>query len=241
MVWRQPECRDLSVASCPPDSRAVPGACRQPPVPGPTSGRSRGRSITLAGTRCRRCSACPSTDGRPTRGRRLPSAATVTGQVRLDRRRSTHPRSPARAHHRTGLGGTGPSSAHPCRMTPKPGYTACSFHRSGSGLSGPGAPNKARARRAPQPDIPPASLAAKDPSLIAAWPPILTRDRTPVPSMSPALNPPMGTAWPGGPATDAGRVVAARQVVDQLSEEVRPCLDDLRRRPRPGARCLRGR
>lgn len=112
MVWRQPECRDLSVASCPPDSRAVPGACRQPPVPGPTSGRSRGRSITLAGTRCR-----PSVFSMPEHGwtpyawRRLPSAATVTGQVGLDRRRSTHPRSPARAHHRAGLGGTGPSSA----------------------------------------------------------------------------------------------------------------------------------
>jgi hypothetical protein len=30
-----------------------PGACRQPPVAGPTSGRSGARSITLAGTRCR--------------------------------------------------------------------------------------------------------------------------------------------------------------------------------------------
>jgi len=88
---------------------------------------------------------------------------------------------------------------------PKPGYTACSFHRSDQTSPGLVAPNKARARPTPEPDIPPASLAAKDPSLIAAWPPILTRDRTPVPSMSPALNPPMGTAWPGGPATDAGR------------------------------------
>jgi hypothetical protein len=171
LVWRQPECRDFSVASCPPDSRAVPGACRQPPVPGPTSGRSRGRSITLAGTRCR-----PSVFSMPEHGwtpyawRRLPSAATVTGQVALDRRRSTHPRSPARAHHRAGLGGTGPSSA-PCRMTPKPGYTACSFHRSGSGLSGPGAPNKARARPTARAGYSASLPRRQDPSRIAAWPP----------------------------------------------------------------------
>jgi len=90
-------------------ARAVPGSCRQPPVAGPTSGRSRGRSITLAGT------AVPAVGVQHARARmyalrvgaRLRSEATVTGQVGPDRRRTTHPRSPARAHHRAGLGGTG--------------------------------------------------------------------------------------------------------------------------------------
>ena len=191
MVWRQPVCRAFGVASCPPDSRAVPGSCRQPPVPGPTSDRSRGRSITLAGTRCR-----PSVFSMPERGctpyawRRLPSAATVTGQLGPDRRRTTHPRSPARAHHRAGLGGTGPSErtlqddaeagVHrlfipPIRIEP---FLAWCAEQSR-------APANARAGYS-------ASLARRqDPALIAAWPPS-TRDPTPMPSMSSALNPPMG-------------------------------------------------
>ena len=105
-------------------ARAVPGSCRQPPVAGPTSGRSRGRSITLAGT------AVPAVGVQHARARmyalrvgaRLRSEATVTGQVGPDRRRTTHPRSPARAHHRAGLGGTGGLRAHPagCRSRGTP-------------------------------------------------------------------------------------------------------------------------
>jgi len=175
MVWRQAATRNAAPSAWPaahPTARAVPGSCRQPPVPGPTSGRSRGRSITLAATAVagRRCSACPSADGRPTRGRRLPSAATVTGQVGLDRRRSTHPRSPARAHHRAGLGGLGAfertrqddaeAGVHRLFIPP----IRSNLSRAWCAEQGKG-PASARAGYS-------ASLARRqDPSLVAAWPP----------------------------------------------------------------------
>ena len=109
MVWRQPERRDLQGAQLPtrqPGLYPVRAASRQLPD------RRRVAAVAAASRwpargAGRRCSACPSADVRRLAWRRLRSEATVTGQVGPDRRRTTHPRSPARAHHRAGLGGTG--------------------------------------------------------------------------------------------------------------------------------------
>lgn len=84
----------------------------------------------------------------------------------------------------------------------------------------------------PEPAIPPASLAARTRRL-SPRSRRAHRDRTPMPSISPGLNPPMATARPGEPATDAGCVVAARRVVEHLCEEMKPFRDGPARWPSP--------
>ena len=137
----------------------------------------------------------------------------MTGQVGLDRRRTTHPRSPTRAHQRAGLGGTGGLRAHPagCRSRGTPPV------RSTDPIKPPRAwlrrtrqgPGQRPSRIFRQPRSPPRTR-----RLSRRGRPSSRGIELPCPACRLHSIRRRATAWPGGPATD----VAASGVVEDHSE-----------------------